>query len=84
MVHEGHHDLFVVLQVVFDELVELGLPGLPLLHLFLLLHRHLAIFLGFLLDTFEGGEFPLDIEYFPDSFFLLVLHKANPGLNRLK
>ena len=39
MVHEGHDDLLVVLEVVLDEAVELGLLRLALLRLLALLRR---------------------------------------------
>ena len=44
----------------------------------LLLH-----FLGFAAYGLEGGEFPFDVEDFPDSFLLLSLHVVDSGSDGL-
>lgn len=38
MIHQGHHDLFIVLQMILDQLVELCLLLLALLHLLFFLN----------------------------------------------
>ena len=83
MIHEGHDNFFVIFQVIFDELVELGLSDLPLLTFLFLLDGHISIFLGLLLDIFEGGQFPLNIQNFLDCFLLFMFHIVNSRLDGL-
>lgn len=42
MIHEGHDNLLIVLEVVLDEAVELGLLRLRLLCLLALLHKQIG------------------------------------------
>lgn len=83
MVHEGHHYLFVILEMVLDEFIELSLPGLSFFVLFLLLQLQLLVLSSLLFDVLQGSELPLDVKHLLYSFLLFVLHVADAGLDCL-